>query len=325
MKLFDFKFLILLGLALVIYFMYKELEYHRERLTYCEEKIKEFINNKLNMIKNDVVKEISLDENNSTSYIDSPSDKNTSTHIKDIPQCIKNKNLSISLPIETFIKQPVKGLAHIDELYTTSQSSNSKNSYLSSSSEDIDEKISNDTDSKHVSDSKQLSDSKHVSDSKQLSDSKHLEIYSNDNDNNIETSISDSLMLSKNIQNVNNNSETSNSQQSKLSNTKSVKSTVEKKSLVHDFLPKTLENKTLEINSSQELENAIDALKNELDNTDSEQKTATSKNGSNILSKMKLHELQALAKKENLSLDKKVNGHQKKKTKQDLIDELSKI
>jgi hypothetical protein len=41
MRLFDFKILILLGLALVIYFMYKELELHRERLTFCEEKIKE--------------------------------------------------------------------------------------------------------------------------------------------------------------------------------------------------------------------------------------------------------------------------------------------
>ena len=40
---------------------------------------------------------------------------------------------------------------------------------------------------------------------------------------------------------------------------------------------------------------------------------------------MKLPELQNLARKENLSIDKKVNGHQKKKTKQELIDELSKI
>ena len=39
---------------------------------------------------------------------------------------------------------------------------------------------------------------------------------------------------------------------------------------------------------------------------------------------MKLHELQNIAKKKNLSLDKKINGHQKKKTRQDLIDELSK-
>ena len=39
---------------------------------------------------------------------------------------------------------------------------------------------------------------------------------------------------------------------------------------------------------------------------------------------MKFIELQNIAKKKKLSLDKKVNGQQKKKTKQDLIDELSK-
>ena len=40
---------------------------------------------------------------------------------------------------------------------------------------------------------------------------------------------------------------------------------------------------------------------------------------------MKLIELQNIAKNKNLCLDKKVNGHQKKKTKLELIDELSKI
>jgi hypothetical protein len=39
---------------------------------------------------------------------------------------------------------------------------------------------------------------------------------------------------------------------------------------------------------------------------------------------MKFPELQNIAKKKKLSLDKKVNGLLKKKTKQDLIDELSK-
>ena len=48
------------------------------------------------------------------------------------------------------------------------------------------------------------------------------------------------------------------------------------------------------------------------------------KSDSNILSKMKLFELQNIAKKKKLSLDKKVNGLPKKKTKQELIDELSK-
>ena len=48
------------------------------------------------------------------------------------------------------------------------------------------------------------------------------------------------------------------------------------------------------------------------------------KSDSNILSKMKLIDLQNIARKKKLSLDKKINGHQKKKTKQELIDELSK-
>jgi hypothetical protein len=40
-KLFDFKFLILLGLTLVVYFMYKEIDYQRERIHQCEIQIKE--------------------------------------------------------------------------------------------------------------------------------------------------------------------------------------------------------------------------------------------------------------------------------------------
>ena len=62
--------------------------------------------------------------------------------------------------------------------------------------------------------------------------------------------------------------------------------------------------------------------------SDSEQKIVSSNNeinDLNILSKMKLIELQNIAKNKNLCLDKKVNGHQKKKTKLELIDELSKI
>jgi hypothetical protein len=39
-KLFDFKFLILLGLTLVVYFMYKEIDYQRERIQQCENQIR---------------------------------------------------------------------------------------------------------------------------------------------------------------------------------------------------------------------------------------------------------------------------------------------
>jgi hypothetical protein len=380
MKLFDFKFLILLGLALVIYFIYKELEYHRERLTYCEEKIKEIVDNNLNVIKKlsldatDSIKQISISSIKDTQYNeelnhneelnydeDLQIDKDNQFEIvkqfdKDIPTFIENKNLSISLPVKTLMEQSVK--SNIDTSSDESTSSQSENIMI---------KINN---------------SEKDSEFKKESESKHLEIYSNDNDNNIETSISDSLIISKTnsetakssktnsetAKSLKTNSETAkssktnsetakslktNSETSKSSKTngetsntlkiktlkiKSSKSTVNKntkedldasnfliKNILNSLEKKTDTNKLSDINSSQELENVIDALKNEIENTESEQKTATSKNGSNVLSKMKLHELQNLARKENLSIDKKVNGHQKKKTKQELIDELSKI
>ena len=360
MKLFDFKFLILLGLALVIYFIYKELEYHRERLTYCEEKIKEIVDNNLNVIKKlsldatESIKQISISSIKDTQYNeelnydeepiydeDLQFDKDNQFEIvkqfdKDIPTFIENKNLSISLPVKTLMEQSVK--SNIDTLSDESTSSQSENIMI---------KINN---------------SEKDSEFKKESESKHLEIYSNDNDNNIETSISDSLIISKTNSETAKSSKTNseiakssktNSETSKSSKTndetsntlkiktlkiKSSKSTVNKntkedldasnfltKNILNSLEKKTDTNKLSDINSSQELENVIDALKNEIENTDSEQKTATSKNGSNVLSKMKLPELQNLARKENLSIDKKVNGHQKKKTKQELIDELSKI
>ena len=316
MKLFDFKFIILLGLALVIYFIYKELEFQRERLTYCEEKIKEIVGkltfNVTNLTplyldkKQDIVKdndqtneennETTNDENNelideNNELIDENNELIDEYENKEI--LIEDKNLSILLPEKTLIEYRVKSTSDTSASESSSLI-NTKSSYTSSPSDSI-----------------ILSpDSKKQSDSKKESESKHLEIYSNDNDNNVETTISDSLVVSKlEKTDVKNNIVVENMLNSNFLTKKSIKS---------------LENK-IDINSSQELENAINALKNELDNTDSEQKTVTSKNGSNLFSKMKLPELQSLAKKENLSLEKNINGHQKKKTKHELIEELSKI
>ena len=85
MRLFDFKILILLGLALVIYFMYKELELHRERLTFCEEKIKE-------------LKQITFNENNINPLPPPlpppPPQHNKVTSIQNTQLITKNKTLS---------------------------------------------------------------------------------------------------------------------------------------------------------------------------------------------------------------------------------------
>jgi hypothetical protein len=312
MKLFDFKFIILLGLALVIYFIYKELEFQRERLTYCEEKIKEIVYNKLNAIKDEVVgnltfndtnlKTVSIDkkhvyvkDNDSLNENNDLIDKDNEKLIEDNEKLIEDnniinedkniinedKNLSILLPEKTLRENRIKSTSDTS-VNESSSLINTESSYTSSPSDSI---ILN-------------------------SESKHLEIYSNDNDNNVETTISDSLIVSKLAQtDVKINQDLENMLNSNFLTKNSIK---------------LLENK-IDINSSQELENTINALKNELNNTDSDQKTVTSKNGSNLLSKMKLPELQSLAKKENLSLEKNINGHQKKKTKHELIEELSKI
>ena len=53
-KLFDFKFLILLGLALVVYFMYKEIEHQRDKLHAFEEKLALVLNKNVPLINNKI-------------------------------------------------------------------------------------------------------------------------------------------------------------------------------------------------------------------------------------------------------------------------------
>ena len=282
MGLIDFKFLILLSLAIVIFFLYKELELQRYRLLFCEEKIKELKHLTDNSIQNtDFVnksKPLNYEnyenyenhENNEINEIQNTYFLTKSKSLKD-----ENKNLSILLPIK-MLNQSVK---HITE-------SSLKESSSLQSSENIESvKLSSLSENKN-------SNFKNNSESKIESETKHLEIYSNDNDNNLETTISDSLMVSKTITNLIYESENPRLFLKITNNTE--KSDSEQKIVVNDS-----EQKIVVINNE--------------------------KSDLTILSKMKLVELQNIAKNKNLNLDKIVNGHQKKKTKQDLIDELSKI
>ena len=322
MKLFDFKFLILLGLALVIYFMYKELEYHRERLTFCEEKIKELSNHNTtpHTLNQDKIEQLELDENN---LIPLPQPPSIQKNYPTVQQ--ENKNLNISLPVTTLTSLNMKKISE----QSLEETSSSESSLLTSTNSTTEKKSF-----------------------QKESESKHLEIYSNDNENNLETTISDSLMASKKIQSLSESSasetlsessktflsesELSSGKKSEKLNEESStsnflsddKSSSDKSSSSSKNKSKLSPKKLTETNSSQELDNVIDALKNEIDNSDKSsevEETHVKKNDINTLNKMKLTELQNLAKNENLSLDKKVNGQPKKKTKQELIEELSKI
>jgi len=344
MGLLDFKFLILLGLAIVIYFIYKELELHRDRLTFCEEKIKElkhltFNENNiipLNPISPHVLSQhhfpphpsphpsphqsshlsphqsshlsphqsshLSPHQSSHSSTNQSSSHYNNFTSIQNKTINDENKNLSILLPIKT-LNQSIKNTTET----SLEESSNLKNSEISESIESVNLSL--------LSENKNFNLNNN-SESKRESESKHLEIYSNDNDNNLETSISDSLMVSKKTENL--------KILQKNINDYTEKSDLEQIINNNDLEQQIINNNDLE----QQIINNND-LEQKIMISDSEQLVISESNNSeksdsNILSKMKLIDLQNIARKKKLSLDKKINGHQKKKTKQELIDELSK-
>ena len=92
---------------------------------------------------------------------------------------------------------------------------------------------------------------------------------------------------------------------------------VSKKNVLEIYSNENLEE-TSKVNCSEELEDVLNNLEIEINNDI----LPTNKYDSSNLAKLKVSELQEIAKKENISLEKKVNGSNKKKTKQDLIDEL---
>ena len=264
MKLFDFKFLILLGLTLVVYFMYKEIDIQRERIQRLEDLYKKLVDKDEHVcdLENDDVLSLPPPPQKNTDK-DFENTKNNQEYVmKNMEDNMKSKeanNLKLELPgkmLEVVIKPSTNINITSDSTEDESDSTTTSTSSLKS-----------DTEKK----------------SEVLVENKHLEIYSNDNENLEETTISDSL--------INKNKEEE---------------------------PKK---------SSEKSESLEDVLNNlELNTLDLEINTKkSSKSDLATLSKLKLGELQELAKKENINLDKKVNGVNKKKTKQELIDEIIEI
>jgi hypothetical protein len=92
---------------------------------------------------------------------------------------------------------------------------------------------------------------------------------------------------------------------------------ISKKSVLEIYSNENLEE-TAKVSCSEELQDVLNNLEIEINNDI----LPTNKYDSSNLTKLKVSELQEIAKNENISLDKKVNGSNKKKTKQELIDEL---
>jgi hypothetical protein len=273
MKILDFKFIILLALAIVIYFLYKEIESQRDRLIDCETHIKQLLEKTPLTLTN----------------------KEQTSQTQQTPQTSQTPQTLVPQTSQTPQNRPL-----------TPQNTPQTPSTLNK---------------------------------KEQNNNVHLEIYSNDNDVNLETTVSDTLINKNNIDTSEcshtssqcsdsecSESETSNKSESETSkkssksvpskkSSKSVQSETSKKS--SKSVPSKKSSKSVQSkNSVNELDDVLNDLKIELNF-----KEKNTSDGATFL-KMKLLELQNLAVKENISLEKNINGLVKKKTKHELVEEL---
>ena len=398
-KLFDFKFLILLGLTLVVYFMYKEIDYQKERIQQCENQLKTLLETNPNQFHNEETPKLDNKQCKPPRPPLQYPKKNEELFEKQVPN---KKKPEIKQSNKSQPKSEVKSEVKPDNNLNLKLPIKMIEELVKSANNTESDKVDKDSD-KIDKDSEKESEN----------ENKHLEIYSNDNENLIETTISDSL-INKNLKKVVSISETSESQsdsnieninkisyseennnnykidlenkdskteESKKEDSENKDSKTEesenedsenKDSKTEESENKELkveeteesENKELKVEESEELENKelkVEELKNKdseilinkeeakLENIVSKkisknsQKSKSSKEELDellkdlkiemddikspkvdlqSLLKMKVPELQNLALKENINLEKNVNGHSKKKTKQELAEEI---
>lgn len=160
MKFFDYKFLILLGLTLVVYFLYREVEVLKKKIKKLDNNL---IENNLNKNSNNDVLQIELPPNPN----EKESDNKKSDQILEnnyIENVIQNDISNIEKPQIKVINIPLK-----------LENKNENNNILK-------EEILNDTSSNSEEDNNDYSNT-----------SEKLEIYSNDDTENTESSIIESL------------------------------------------------------------------------------------------------------------------------------------
>lgn len=255
-KLFDFKFLILLTLAVVIYFMYKDMDEQRDRIQKLEDAYRAQLHNQ---------------------NPESP---------KQLPQPLPQKQLvpqplpqPLPLPQKQLVPQPLpKQQNELNNLKLELPNKMAVKKEFIAPELPVYLEKDEETDLEEKNNLEELSESE-------------SEIESE-----TEEEESSSTYISK----------------------KSKKSVLEIYS--NDNLEETLIENKLNVNASEELEDVLNNLEIEINNDILP--VNKSKYDSSNLTKLKVSELQELAKNENISLDKKVNGSNKKKTKQELIDEL---
>ena len=306
MKIFDYKFLILLGLSLVVYFIYREVEYLRAKVDKLEKELKLKSDN---LITDKSSATNVVEQNNLNSQTKSLPNKPVLALPKPPEQTLQTENvgktngsLEISLNVindkpEVSIPKPSPKMISVDmsPSKTTEQIGFESGVKLT----------------KIVKKKKTNSESETASES---CSSKHLAIYSNDNEQYDETqnSLLESIESGKlelnfiyedkgDIPNLN-------------TNVNELISMVTSPVNSESNSEKTSENKPDSESESMSVEGI--SFANDKESTTSE------KLNESELEKKKLPELKKIAESKKITLTKKVNGQQKQKNKQELINEI---
>jgi hypothetical protein len=287
MRIFDFKFLILLGLTLVVYFIYRELEYLRNKLEKFENDIKNKFIPKLNQ-SNDNKKELekpALLEANNTSAKKISLDINQTIVPNNSP---KNKTHEIEkveytvMPNRNTLQELINNL------------NNHEMGIMVCQNEFSDDDI--ETTSTSVS-------------------SKHLAIYSNDNDQFIETQ--NSLLESALLENKKSEVKFEYSEEKNQSNTKLVNENETKENEVKEN-HKLSDSETIEA-SPQSDNKLLPQEAKPLNETIPEKKPESPKKyNKSQLENLKLPELKQIAEELKISITKKG----KQKNKPELIENI---
>jgi hypothetical protein len=299
MKIFDYKFLILLGLSLVVYFIYREVEYLRVKVDKLE---KDFKNKSDNLLTN---------KNNIQT---TPEPINTSNELKPLT----NKPiLSLPKPLENIKQQETVFVP--DTRYNLNIINNAPENILGKTSPKI---INVDISQTKVNEQKNFESGVKLTtivnkqkvktdseSSSKSSSSKHLAIYSNDNEQYDETqnSLLESIESNKMELNFDYNNKI------QMENIESNVNELINMVTSQDESEKS-KSDTIEQNKSESIE--------EISLNNDKQTTSSDKLNEEELEKKKLPEIKKIAELHKISLTKKVNGQQKIKNKQELINEI---
>jgi hypothetical protein len=299
MKFFDYKFLILLGLTLVVYFIYREVEYLRSKIDKLEGEFKK--NNSICLEETNILEDKTTNDSNKVELPVATNKKPVLELPKPPMQKVEDKNepspkviTDLTVPPKSPPKIISIGLESTSIVQTTVTNNNTNKDLqpgIKVNPFQLINEITNQTENDSDNDESESSES-----------SKHLAIYSNDNEQEDETQ--NSLLESVEA----NKKEMTFQYDNQMAN-----------------ITKTVDDI---INSMTTDDEEIKIGKSEEKNKVSPDKTQSDKESEGYneekLNDMKLPDIKKIAEKMKITITKKVNGQQKPKNKQELINEIIK-